>query len=240
MRSIEMETFEVAKFLELASEAETIRVNEEQFAFLRGVSAIADKMWTDTEGWMIFDADIKVENPVDESAPRNIVFEMFEFDELTNLPFIFHKQTILHNPPYEIGNCMQTCIAGLLGKQIHEVPHFGEGFTFDLGNPELRASEGVAFIERVKSYLKSINYRWFEVLYDTPVENLQNILKMNEGIPMIVSGQSKRGTNHSVIMYNGETYDPHPANNGLIGPLDNGYFAVAVLVKIPGYFAKEI
>lgn len=156
------------------------------------------------------------------------------------LPFIFHKQTIMHNPPEQIGNCMQTVIAGLLGKQIDEVPHFGLGLTFDRNDPVIREREGVEFMARVHAYLHSINYRMFEVMYDTDLDGLKSVLGVNNNVPLLVSGVSRRGTNHAVIMYGGELYDPHPDNIGLCGPLDNGYWSVAALVKVPGYFAKEI
>lgn len=242
-KTIEMEMFEVSKFLDLASHAKYIRVNAEQCAYIRSALQTYTRLIPDTSmpnTWRIFDAQIVIEDPVDESAARNIIFEMEEYKDIEQLPFIFHKQTILHNPPEQIGNCMQTVVAGLLGKQIHEVPHFGAGMTFDRSNPELRAKEGGEFMDRVHAYLKSINYRFFEVYYDADLDGLKNILKMNGGIPLLVSGESKRGTNHSVITYNGEFYDPHPDGTGLTGPMDNGYWSVGVLVKVPGYFAKEI
>ena len=240
MQKIEMEVFEAAKFLELAAEAETIRLNSTQLHFLRTNWAISSKLWVDGDSWMIFDADIVIEEPVDDSSPRNIVFEMFDPAPVDKLPFIFHKQSNVHNPPHETGNCMQTVIASLLGKQIHEVPHFGAGLTFDRANPTVRQQEADEFMARVHAYLKSINYRLFEVMYDSDWEAVKQTMSAQVETPMIISGESKKGTNHCVIFYNGEIYDPHPANSGLTGPMDNGYYAVGVLVKIPGYFAKEI
>lgn len=238
---IEMECFEVTKFMELAAEAEFIRINETQFEFLRKNWVISSKMWVDGDTWMIFDADIIIENPVDEGMPRSIVFEMFDYAALgLELPFIPYKQTIEHNPPHQIGNCMQVCIAGLLGKQIHEVPHFGLGLTFDRKNPTLREQEGIEFMNRVHTYLKSVGYRFFEVFYNVTLKELKDLLKMNSQVPLLVAGVSERGTNHSVIMYDGEVYDPHPDNIGLTGPMDNGVFSVGALVKIPGYFAKQV
>ncbi|MNN99367.1 hypothetical protein D3C81_2189880 [compost metagenome] len=48
----------------------------------------------------------------------------------------------------------------------------------------------------------------------------------------MLSGISVRGTNHSVIYYNGETYDSHPDNGGLVGPMTTGVYTAEVLVKV--------
>lgn len=238
MRKIEMEVFEPCKFLELASQSNEVLMNYEQFNFIRLHTSVGQRIMESFGTWFVNGAKIEFVKQKDDE-PRNLVFVLQEFPEPTDLPFVFHKQTIEHNPPHQNGNCMQTCIAGLLGKQISEVPHFGEGLTFDRQNPTLREQEGIEFMNRVHSYLKSIGYRFFEVFYNATWEELKTLLKMNSHVPLLVSGASERGTNHSVIMYDGEVFDPHPDNLGLTGPMDNGVFSVGALVKIPGYFAKQ-
>lgn len=239
MHRIEMEVFEPCKFLELASQSDKVLMNYEQFNFIRLHTPVGQRILEGFGTWFVGSAKIEFVKQKDDE-PRNLVFELSEFPMRTDVPFVFHKQTIEHNPPHQIGNCMQTVIAGLLGKQIDEVPHFGEGLTFDRTDPALRESEGIEFMNRVHSYLKSIGYRFFEVFYNVSWKELKDTLKMNSQVPLLVSGVSDRVTNHSVIMYDGEVFDPHPDNIGLCGPMDNGVFSVGALVKIPGYFAKQL
>ncbi len=149
---------------------------------------------------------------------------------MENLPFIHHKQTIKHNPPHQNGDCMRTCVASLLCKPtVEEVPHFAEGLTF---KPEYSDVEGAACINRMRAYLKEQGYVLFSVTLVGDWDVVKEYLSFQIDVPIMLSGTSVRGTNHSVIYYNGETYDSHPDNGGLVGPMTTGVYAAEVLVKV--------
>jgi hypothetical protein len=118
------------------------------------------------------------------------------------------KQTRLHIPNKQKGNCLPTVIACLLGKNSAEdVLQIQE-----LYDDEYWYGTWIEYLESEYVYIIDIHNH----VYD-------NSLYM-------VSGKSQRGVNHICIYKNGELYhDPHPDNTGL---LPNSEYSFEKLVSI--------
>ena len=135
---------------------------------------------------------------------------------------IKRKQIFFHNPENgRYGDCHRTCIACLLDLEPAEVPNFGEHY-----------EDGEAFNAAVDGYLASQflaqSMHAFEGTFEE-IMKMQSIL--NKDIYYILGGQSKNGTNHSVVCLGGEiAWDPAIDDSGIIGPMTDGYFWITYLV----------
>jgi len=141
-------------------------------------------------------------------------------------PSTFHTQDRFgksDNPAGERGNCVQTCLASLLGLPLSEVPHF-----YDTDEPaevqHVKTNEWLA----ARGWLRMwVEWNWLESGWITvPPEAL-----------VIVSGKSPRGYWHHVVI--GKivdkwwklVHDPHPSQMGLEGT-PNGFYVLAPLPTI--------
>ena len=136
------------------------------------------------------------------------------------------KQRFSHRPDQgEYGDCHRTAIAALLNVETETVPHF-----FDDG---VTGDEADATIER---FLAERGLARITVIYggETWKQVAEAVAGMNAGWPALLSGQSKTGVNHTVVIQHGEIVcDPSIDDAGIIGPCDDGYFWVVFLVAIP-------
>ena len=100
-------------------------------------------------------------------------------------------QTRLHNPPEEMGNCMEACFASLLEIDISEVPEFVD-------------KDG--WYEEVLEWLHTQGHHMF--CWDSD-KNL-------EGFHIAV-GDSPRGDFQHCVIYDNDkmVHDPHPSRAGL-------------------------
>lgn len=136
----------------------------------------------------------------------------------------YHKQTILHDPANgKWGDCFRTCLACLLDLDPHEVPHFMHGGDLDMG--EVWAS--------VDEWLSERGLQRAVFAFQADVDEvLQTMGHMNPTVAYMLMGESPRGTNHEVVARGGEIVnDPHPEGGGLVGPADNGFVYVEMLVS---------
>lgn len=151
---------------------------------------------------------------------------------IVEYPFYCHTQTLKHDPANGVnGNCQQTVFACLLGLDIADVPHFGEGL--DFSNRE----HDIVFHNRYQEFLDIYDLREFTVAYNSEVMSLDDVLRCtstnNPNIPLIIGVQARPGVNHSVIAYNGKiVHDPLGKVLDTYGPLDIGVWSVSVLVNI--------
>lgn len=137
----------------------------------------------------------------------------------------FHRQRFLHDPDNGVfGDCMRTAIACVLDLEIEEVPHFNEG-----------GPDGKEFCRRVGEFVASRGLSIFTVPYSGegglgPV--LESIGHYNPSAIYLLSGEATRGANHVVVCRGGEIlHDPHPSDDGLIGPCQpDGFYWVEILV----------
>jgi hypothetical protein len=135
----------------------------------------------------------------------------------------FYKQTILHDPDSGLyGDCFRTCIACFLDMLPSDVPHF-----FDNG------IGGVEGEEKCRAWLEERGLYLFRVAYGCSLEDVvDHVSVQNPGLYFMVSGMSPRGAGHSVIAKDGEfVHDPHPNDDFLEGPFEDGIFWISVLAK---------
>lgn len=112
---------------------------------------------------------------------------------------IKNKQTKLHNPPYQRGNCFATIISCFLDCEVEEVPPFENMMDFnDITNTK--------WIIEASNWLLEKGYEWGSL--DTHGEGYY-----------IVIGNTPRSSEvlHCCIYKKGELWhDPHPDGTGLI------------------------
>lgn len=136
-----------------------------------------------------------------------------------------HTQRFLHRPEEgQIGDCFRTVIACLLDVDPEQVPHFMADL--DRPIPEIWKD--------VDAWLQERGLRHFTVPYQTDVETLlKTTAKAYPGLRWELSGRSPRGSQHSVIAQDGKIiHDPHPDGGGIVGPGDDGYLWLSVLVPV--------
>lgn len=137
-----------------------------------------------------------------------------------------HKQLFKHDPANgTYGDCQRTAIACLLDKDDpSEVPNFAENHWED----------GAAFDNAVRDYLRSQGFDWFVMAFNwsdaSPQEVITYIGHHNPSYYMIC-GMGARGVNHIVICKGNEFFhDPHPSDDFLCGPCNDGFYWVYVLI----------
>lgn len=103
----------------------------------------------------------------------------------------------------EQGNCMQACLAMVLGADLQGVPNFCE-------NKDTWRDDMLAWLDKFEITLMSLS-----------VGALGDHLSAGE-IPVgwpetfFLIGQSPRGDYlHAVVMHKGQLFDPHPSGEGL-------------------------
>ena len=135
------------------------------------------------------------------------------------------KQAFHHRPEQgEFGDCARTCLACMLDLDRDTVPNFGE-----------HHGDGHAFKAAVDEFLASQNLRQMELAYagDMDLDKLLDVLgQMWPGIYILFSGESRTGVNHMVIIKDGEIFwDPSLTDAGIVGPCDDGYYWVTLLIS---------
>ena len=113
------------------------------------------------------------------------------------------EQTILHDNPNRLGNCVAACVAEFLDLPLSAVPHFVEyGIEFS-GDPDDNSSWWALLT----------GFMWAKGF--TPVL-LESVNDAHPEEIVFVSGPSPRGVSHQVLYRDGELwFDPHPSKAGL-------------------------
>jgi hypothetical protein len=140
-----------------------------------------------------------------------------------------HKQLIRHNPPEAIGDCWRTCVACLLDKRPEEVPHFVETCWDDAPEAD----------RRLRAYLATQGLGMVQLAFGGKLEDIQPWMKqMNPGVHYMLGGTSRIGVGHQVVCFEDAiVWDPSPTDNGIVGPMSDGYFWLsffvpAILLKV--------
>ncbi len=140
-----------------------------------------------------------------------------------------HKQLFLHKPEEGIiGDCFRTCAACILDKRPDELPH---------GFGEFWEGKDVIVTPKVHAQLNKILANWdcrfIEYPLDCTREQLGTYLRhYYTDLHMIIGCNSKNG-GHSVVMRNDDyIWDPSIDNSGCVGPMDDGYYWVGMLVRL--------
>lgn len=143
----------------------------------------------------------------------------------------FHKQRFRHDPERgQTGDCFRTMLACLLDLEPEDVPHF---MAHDPDKPIIE------IWREVDAWLAGRGLRYMAIPFEVAdVEALRAWLtswrRSAPGIRFEVAGMSPRGSNHSVVWMSDrrEFWDPHPDGGDLVGPMDDGYYRIGLLLPI--------
>lgn len=110
-----------------------------------------------------------------------------------------------------------------LGLKPDEVPHFVALACF----ADWRQATRTWLLSRG---LDMIEFPWFEDQQSI----IDQLALTAHDVPVMLSGWAERGDLHSVVVYRGRVYDPHPSDAGLCGPhpIENGKQDVQYWVRI--------
>lgn len=150
-----------------------------------------------------------------------------------------HKQLIVHDPANgKFGDCHRTCIATILDVDPLEVPHFCDG-TED--RESVPGNGADTFLDRERSWLARFGLASALVGYlDCDLDAVLTTCKhCSPGVPVILGGTSRLGCNHSVVVLDGEIVSD-PSGNGIVGPMDDGYYWVTFITVGADWRARLI
>lgn len=139
----------------------------------------------------------------------------------------YQKQAFMHDPESGVfGDCYRTCLAGMLGLDRDEVPHWVT--TMD---PELWESEVQPKYDR---WLADRGLQELAI----PVEDagLNAVLewqktRTRQSVVSMLTGESISGCNHVVLVQGGEIiHDPALNDSGIVGPAGDGFYWLTWLI----------
>lgn len=137
----------------------------------------------------------------------------------------YHKQKFLHDPDNGVyGDCARTALACLLDMEPEYVPHFMYGSPpveeFNCRRNAWLRAQGLGIVQ-------------FAIVADS-LEDVVHNLGPNwmPGLRYMLSGRSPRGTNHVVVVEGDKIHDPAIPGGDLVGPCDDNYWWIEVLVPL--------
>lgn len=139
------------------------------------------------------------------------------------------NSTVKHDPENgTYGDCHRVCFAMVLGLEPEHVPHFYRDG--DKGDRQEQENSIHAFLDGLGLVLVNVAY---------PVEDYDLILStfasMAPNLAYILSGVSRSGCGHSVVCFGGEIFHD-PTGNGIVGPMEDGYYWVTMFCPKPDGF----
>jgi hypothetical protein len=130
-----------------------------------------------------------------------------------------------HDPANGVyGDCHRTALACIFDKDSPlDVPHFLED------DPPSET-----FYKREAAWLLEQGFRSYHFPLEAALSSAMEYMEtFAPGVHYIFGGRSARGTNHSVIGCGGKlVHDPHPANDFIAGPCDDGYFWIELFIPV--------
>lgn len=135
-----------------------------------------------------------------------------------------HQQLFRHDPDNGVyGDCFRTAVACVLCIEPATVPHVCDG-----------PDDGKAN-ERMQEFLKSVGCRLIGVPFNGDCD-LDHILLCGEtfsaGLPWLLTGQSRNGTNHVVICQDNKIiHDTSIDQSGIVSPTTTGFWFVEWIVR---------
>lgn len=143
-----------------------------------------------------------------------------------------HKQLIKHNPAAgEYGDCQRTCVGVILNLPPEQVPHFCD-------NPKAERGTDEWWANRQDKWLSERGLAYATVAYDGQC-SIGDVMKwtseQNPNVPMILLGKSSLGSNHVVVILNGEIFCD-PSGNGIVGPSTDGTWEVSMITVGKNYW----
>lgn len=141
------------------------------------------------------------------------------------------KQLIDHEPSAgRWGDCQRTCVAAILDLDAVDVPHFCDAPHRAQGNPD-------HWQARQDAWLAERGLATMSVAYAGSGSTLEQVMewtsRQSPTVPMILAGASRLGTNHVVVVLDGEIVCD-PSGNGIVGPTSDGTWEISCLAAIRG------
>ena len=132
----------------------------------------------------------------------------------------YHTQLIKHNSTQgQFGDCYRTALACILDMEPEEVPDYSNNESFAELTNEWLLEKG---LKRFSIAYSGENYR--DLICDMSINN--------SGIYYLLFAQSPSKTNHCYVCLNDDIiHDPSGRDETPIGPCDDGYFWIEVLVS---------
>lgn len=130
------------------------------------------------------------------------------------------KQLFRHNPPDTHGDCYRTSIAAILGLPSDAVPHW----QFDTAGEQQQAAT---------AWLQERGMGFVVVMYggSSVDEVAAAVDSANPGRPALLTGESRNGVNHCVVIQHGRIVcDPSQDDSGIVGPASDGLFWIEYIV----------
>ena len=142
----------------------------------------------------------------------------------------YQKQKFMHDPENGVfGDCYRTCLAGMLGMERDDVPHWVQTMDPNLWETEVQPKYDKWLAERGLQEL-AIPVHTAELL---EILEFQKSRSSQPTIAMLV-GKSKTGCNHVVLVRDGKIiHDPAINDSGIIGPCDDGFYWLTWLIPAP-------
>lgn len=135
----------------------------------------------------------------------------------------FQKQLFRHDPDNGIfGDCQRTVLAILLGIDANEVPHV---------HGHLPDGEQLAMHD---NWLRERGVVRIEIPFTVgdPDQMLMIAEHYSQGMPYMLAGMSRLGTNHVVIGQGRKIiWDPSQLNSGIVGPGTDGHYWLGWLFR---------
>ena len=141
---------------------------------------------------------------------------------------IEQKQLFLHKPEEGlIGDCFRTCIACVLNLDPEAIPHYykqlWQGKDINV-TPEVR--------EATNNWLSKYGVLFVETPLDATMEQLGTYLKHYYTNMYVIIGCNSKNGGHSVVMKNDDyMWDPSIDNSGCVGPMDDGYYWIGLILE---------
>ena len=142
---------------------------------------------------------------------------------------IEQKQLYLHKPAEgSIGDCWRTSIACILDVSPGTIPHYYEEFW----EPE-PAIISVKVRKATNLFLRDhFDLTYIEYPIEVPdAESLNTYLEHYYRDTHIMLGCSSKNGGHSVVRKGYYMWDPAIDNSGCVGPMNDGYYWIGLLVK---------
>lgn len=136
-----------------------------------------------------------------------------------------HHQLIKHDPENgHYGDCQRTCVAAILNLHPSDVPHFCDDPNARRGTPQWWETRQAAWLAERGLACATVAYPGDAMLDDV----LTWTSRQSPTVPMILLGRSAIGTNHVVVVLNGEIVCD-PSGNGIVGPSLEGVWEVSLI-----------
>jgi len=135
------------------------------------------------------------------------------------------RQLIEHDPSTgRWGDCQRTCVAAILGVDASDVPHFCDAPHHPKGHDD-------HWEARQNKWLAERGLATFTVAYAGSA-SLEDVMewtsKQSPTVPMMLAGTSSIGSNHVVVVLDGEIVCD-PSGTGIVGPTAENTWEVSAL-----------